>query len=200
MNRRADRYSRTVALLKIAFPLGALALLSTLFLVSRAIDTQTAIPFADKEIQERLRDQQITGPFFSGSTQNGDQMSFSAQKLVTLPGRIGANRAEDVRAELETAQGATYQLQADIAELDIADNTAILRGDVSMVTSTGYRINTAEMVSQLSQLDVTAAGEVEAIGPPGQLTAGKMRVFSPKDSDATQMLFSGGVKLVYTPN
>lgn len=200
MNRRADGYSRTIALLKVALPLAALALLSTLFLVSRAIDTETVIPFADKEIQERLRDQQITGPFFSGSTRDGDEMSFSAGKLVTLPGRMGANRAEDVLARLQTAQGATFQLQADIAELDIAENTALLSGDVSMATSTGYRINTAHLTALLSQLDVTASGEVAANGPLGQLTAGNMRVFSPNEDRNTQMLFSGGVKLVYTPN
>jgi len=199
MNRRADGYSRTIALLKVALPLAALALLSTLFLVSRAIDTETVIPFADKEIQERLRDQQITGPFFSGSTRDGDQLSFSAERLVTLPGRIGANRAEDVLARMETAQGATFQLQADVAELDISDNTAVLTGDVSMATSSGYRINTAQITALLSQLDVTASGQVEAKGPLGQLTAGQMRVFSPNEGAGTQMVFSGGVKLVYTP-
>lgn len=197
---RQDRYSRTVALLKVAFPLAALALLSTLFLLSRAIETETAIPFADKEIRDRLRDQQITGPFFSGSTPDGDQISFSAEKLVTLQGRIGANRAEDVLARLETAQGATFQLQADFAEIDIGANMAELAGDVSMVSSTGYRINTAQITALVSRLDVTATGQVEAIGPLGQLTAGNMRVFLPKDAENTQMLFSGGVKLVYTPN
>lgn len=200
MNGRADRYSRTVALLKVAFPLAALALLSTLFLVSRAMDTATVIPFAEKEVQERLRDQQITGPFFSGSTGNGDQMSFSAQKLVTLPGRIGANRAEDVTARLETAEGNTFQMQADVAELDVADDTALLSGDVLMVTSTGYRINTETMTALLSRLDVRSAGEVAANGPLGKLTAGNMRVFSANEEQDTQMLFSGGVKLVYTPN
>lgn len=194
-----DRYSRTVALLKVAFPLAALALLSTLFLIARAMETDTAIPFAQKEIEERLRDQQITGPFFSGTTTGGDQMSFSAKKLVTLQGRVGANRAEEVSAELETAQGATFQLQADVAELDISGDAAALSGGVSMTTSTGYRITSDQIIALISKLDVTAANGVEATGPLGELTAGKMHVFTTKETDSTQMLFSGGVKLVYTP-
>ncbi|MEH6645540.1 LPS export ABC transporter periplasmic protein LptC [Sulfitobacter sp.] len=197
---RRDRYSRMVALLKVAFPLAALALLSTLFLLSRALDTETPIPFADVEIQERLRDQQITGPFFSGTTTDGDQMSFYAEKLVTLPGSVGGNRAEDVLAKIETDKGTTFQLQGDVAELDIGENTAVLTGDVSMVSSSGYRINTARLTALISELDVTADGEVLASGPLGQLTAGKMRVFKPNQTDSTQMLFSDGVKLVYTPN
>ena len=197
---RRDRHSRTIALLKVLLPLAALALLSTLFLVSRAMDPDTAIPFAEKEIQDRLRDQQITGPFFSGSTADGDQMSFSAGKLVTLQGRMGANRAEDITASLKTAAGATFQLVADVAELDISANTAELSGAVSMVTSTGYRINTERLTARISELDVTAPGAVAASGPIGTLTSGNMRVFSPKQGKTTQMIFSGGVKLVYTPN
>ncbi|UWR26448.1 LPS export ABC transporter periplasmic protein LptC [Sulfitobacter sp. S223] len=189
-----------VALLKVAFPLAALALLSTLFLLSRALDTDTPIPFADVEIQERLRDQQITGPFFSGATTGGDQMSFSAEKLVTLPGRVGGNRAENVLATLEAVDGATFKLQADVAELDIGANTAVLNGDVIMDTSTGYHINTARLTAMISDLDVATDGEVLASGPLGELTAGKMRVFKPNPTDSTQMLFSDGVKLVYTPN
>lgn len=195
-----DRYSRMVALLKVAFPLAALALLSTLFLVSRGIETDAPIPFADKEIQERLRDQQLTGPFFSGTTTGGDLMSFSAEKLVTLPGRVGANRAEDVLVILETAQGATFELQAHVAEVDIGANTAELSGDVAMVTSSGYRITAAQINALLSSLDINAPGDVQATGPLGKLDAGKMRVFSPTEGDSTQMLFSNGVKLVYIPN
>ncbi len=195
-----DRYSRMVSLLKVALPLAALALLSTLFLLARAMETDTAIPFADVEIEERLRDQQITGPFFSGTTQTGDQMSFSAQKLITLQNSVGTNRAEDVLAKLETAQGATFQLKADVAELDIAGNTAVLIGGVSMATSTGYLVNTDQLTSLISTLDVTAPQFVEATGPLGTFTAGNMRIFSPNDGENTQMLFSGGVKLVYTPN
>ncbi|MEH6830840.1 LPS export ABC transporter periplasmic protein LptC [Sulfitobacter sp.] len=194
-----DRYSRMVSLLKVAFPLGALALLSTLFLIARAMETDTPIPFADIEIQERLRDQQITGPFFSGTTQTGDQMSFSAEKLITLQDNVGKNRAEEVKATLRTTKGATFELQADVAELDIAGNSALLSGAVSMATSSGYRINTEQLTSQISTLDVTAPETVEATGPLGELTAGNMRIFAPNDGENTQMLFSGGVKLIYTP-
>jgi len=189
-----------VALLKVIFPLAALALLSTLFLLSRAMETETPIPFADKEIQDRLRDQQITGPFFSSTTADGDMLSFSAGRMLTVGARVGTNRAEDVLARLETAAGATFQLQANVAQLDIAGNTADLSGDVSMTTSTGYQVNTAQLTTLISALDLTTEGEVQAIGPLGRLTAGKMRVFAPKNTDATQMLFSDGVKLVYTPN
>ena len=73
-----DRYSRTVAYLKVLLPLTALALLSTLFLISRGIDTEAVIPFAQKDIEERMRGQQLTAPFFSGTTSGGDEIMVTA--------------------------------------------------------------------------------------------------------------------------
>lgn len=195
-----DRHTRIIALLKVIFPLAALALLSTLFLISRAMEQETAIPFADKEIQDRLRDQQITGPFFSGTTADGDQISFSAEKLVTVPGRIGVNRAEDVAVELRTNSGSNYKMRAQAAELDISENVATLTGDVMIDSSSGYHIDTQILTALISDTDLTAPETVEATGPAGTLTAGNLRIFTPKSAESAQMLFSGGVKLVYTPN
>ena len=96
---QADRYSIMVARLKVALPLMALGLLSTLFLVSRAVDPTVAIPFADQEVQDRLKNQQITGPFFSGVSARGDQIAFVADIVTTKQGQFGANAAEDVTSK-----------------------------------------------------------------------------------------------------
>jgi len=195
-----DRHSRRVAWLKVALPLTALALLSTLFLVSRAMKTQTVIPFAATEIQNRARDQQITGPFFSGTTSSGGQVSFSADKLVTLEGRTDTNRAEGVSASLNSVGGARFELTADVAELDIIGNTAVLSGQVNIITSQGYHLTTSQVNSKVSDLEIEAPEEVHVTGPLGDLTAGKMRISTSNDGKTTQMLFRGGIKLIYSPN
>ena len=53
---RDNLHSRLVAILKVALPLIALALLSTLFLFSRKIDPEDAIPYATVDVEDRLRD------------------------------------------------------------------------------------------------------------------------------------------------
>ncbi len=198
--KSGDRYSRTVALLKVLFPVTALALLSTLFLISRGNDSDAPIPFADKEIQDRLRDQQITGPFFSGSTADGDLVSFYATKLTTPDGRTGDNRAEDVMAQIETVHGATLRVQANLATVDIASDLTELTGSVIINTSSGYKVTTDALLARMSELSLEAPGTVIAVSPMGTLTAGNMTVTKPKTADHAQMLFSGGVKLLYTPN
>ena len=196
---QADSYSRMVALLKVLFPLAALALLSTLFLLSRAVDPGSAIPFADKEVQDRLRDQQVTGPFFSGTTTDGDQLSFFAETLATPAGRVGTNLAEGVEAKVETSSGAQFEMQAKSAEFNVAKDRADLKGDVLLTTSTGYRILTNLLTSEISALSISSPGPVEATGPAGRLTAGSMNIAPGNGKNATQLVFTNGVKLIYTP-
>lgn len=194
-----DRYSRLIVWLKVLLPLAALALLSTLFLLSRVIDPETVIPFAEKEIQDRLRDQQVTGPIYYGTTADGDEISFAAEKLTTPPGTTGANAAEEVAVTLDLSSGTTITLNANRGQFDIAGNVADLNGDVIITTSTGYRVTSDQLITQLSQLDVTSPGPVAATGPFGTLDAGGMTLSKRKDDATTQLVFTNGVKLIYTP-
>tara|TARA_R110000787_G_scaffold25155_1_gene70778 strand:+ start:354 stop:962 length:609 start_codon:yes stop_codon:yes gene_type:complete len=195
----ADSYSRWVSWLKVILPLTALALLSTLFLLSRAIDPETVIPFADKEIQDRLRDQQVTGPFFSGTTADGDLISFSAETLKTPDGRTGSNRAEDVKMEVGISGGAKVTVTSESAEFDIANDLAELTGDVVITTSTQFRILSDKLSSQLSVFNLQSPGPVEATGPVGSLNAGSMLMTSSDEGKPAQLIFTNGVKLIYTP-
>ncbi len=195
----SDSYSRMVAWLKVIFPLAALALLSTLFLLSRSVDPETQIPFADKEIKDRLRDQQVTGPFFTGTTKNGDQISFSAEKLTTPEGQTGAHEASNIRVDMDLAGGGQISLKADQASFEVTKDRAELKGDVRITTSSGYRLQTDRFVSEMTALNLDSPGPVEGEGPPGQLTAGRMTLTAPKSGTSAQLIFTNGVKLVYTP-
>ena len=93
-----DRYSRVVSYLKVALPLAALALLSTLFLISRTINTDPSIPFADFELENRLRGQQVTAPFFTGTTATGQEITIAATKALQWWWQ-GAS-ASDLEAEI----------------------------------------------------------------------------------------------------
>lgn len=194
-----DRYSRLVVWLKVLLPLAALALLSTLFLLSRVIDPETVIPFAEKEIQDRLRDQQVTGPIYYGTTADGDEISFAAEKLITPPGTQGANAAEEVDITLTLVSGTLLTLSAMQGQFDIAGDTATLADTVVITTSTGYRVESDRLITQLSTVDVTSPGPVAATGPFGTLDAGGMTLSKRKEDANTQLVFTNGVKLIYTP-
>ena len=193
-----DRYSRMIALLKVLLPLMALALLSTLFLLSRNIDPMASIPFAETEVNERMRDQQITGPFFSGSTEQGDQISFSAGEIGVADGN-GRVTANDVSAQIDLSSGARLVFFADLVEVDIANDTPILSGKVLITTSTGYKINSERLVSAMTSLNIESPNKVIAEGPLGTFSAGSMRLTLSEKTESNQMVFTNAVKLIYDP-
>lgn len=195
----SDRYTRLVGLLKVLFPLIALGLLSTLFLLSRSVDPETQIPFADTEIQERLRDQQITAPFFSGTTVNGDEISFSAAKVTTPDGSTGGNMALDARAELTLVDGTVITVDANETTFDIAADRVELTGDVVFETSAGYVLKTDRITAAMSSLNVTSPGAVSGTAPDGTLNAGAMTLSKPDADGAAQLIFTNGVTMVYSP-
>ncbi|MDF3414917.1 hypothetical protein HKX54_10670 [Sulfitobacter sp. M57] len=193
---KADRYSKVVGWLKVLLPLMALALLSTLFLLSRVIDPKAVIPFADKEIQDRLRDQQVTGPIYYSVTADGDEISFAAEKVTTPEGNAGGNEAEQVEVVMKLDSGSEVILNASRGYFDIAADSTSLQGDVVINTSNGYRINSDLLVTQMSALGVISPGPVAATGPVGTLDAGAMTLNAGKPS---HLVFTNGVKLIYRP-
>jgi lipopolysaccharide export system protein LptC len=193
-----DHYSRMIALLKVLLPLMALALLSTLFLLSRNIDPMASIPFAEAEVKERIRDQQITGPFFSSSTEQGDQISFSAGKVSVADGN-GLVTADDISAQVDLSSGARLVFFADLGEIDIANNTSELSGKVLITTSNGYKIKSDQLVSTMTSLSVDSPNKIIAEGPLGTFTAGSMRLTTHEKTKSAQMVFTNTIKLLYDP-
>lgn len=192
-----DGYSRFVAWLKVLLPITALLLLSTLFLLSRSIDPTAAIPFADTEIDERLRGQQITAPVFSGTSNAGDLVSVSASTMATRSGLN--NEAHDFTAQIDLSSGARVILNADRGQFDIAANNSSLEGNVVITTSSGYTLNTDALLAEFDTLLVQSPGAVTGDGPVGNLQAGGMRLQRESGGENAHLIFTNGVKLIYTP-
>ncbi|MEP2472514.1 LPS export ABC transporter periplasmic protein LptC [Roseobacter sp.] len=197
--RGGDRYSRAVAWLKVALPLAALALLSTLFLLSRVVDPSDAIPFADTEVQDRLLNQQISGPYYSGTTPDNDQIAFVADTVTSPRGITGATQAKDVFVKIETHAGAVINVTSDTASIDVGEDVANLTGNVVVTTSQGYVMTSQAISARVTVLDVRSPDTVFGTTPGGELVAGSMHLSTPQTGGAAQLVFTSGVKLVYDP-
>jgi lipopolysaccharide export system protein LptC len=193
--RRMDRYSRLVAWLKIVLPLIALAILSTLFLVSRTIDPSQTIPYANVDVRELAREQRVGAPSYQGMTSAGAAVSFEAES-VKLGGE-GA-RAEAPRARIEFPGGRTVTVSATGGLYDGTAATARLVGQAILASSDGYRVETEAVRADLASGGMETLGEVRGVAPYGELTAGKARLVL--EPDGTYLLsFEAGVKLIYRP-
>ena len=190
-------HSRIVTALKIVLPLCALALLSTIFLFSRNSDPTEAIPFSDRMI-DRAEQQVITQPFFSGTTADGSTLSIQARSARPDAAAENAALIDGLQARISVTSGGTLTMRADSAEFDLSGDSAYFSGNVKIVSSTGYRMTTPGLDAALSRIDLRSRGPVEALGPAGRFTAGRLEIVISNDN-RVQMLFTEGVKLVYDP-
>ncbi len=193
-----DRYSRLIAFLKVLLPLAALALLSTLFLLSRGIDLDATIPFAEQEIADRTRDQQVTQPFFSGLTNNGGEVIVTATTASPAVGDKPAG-AENLSAQIRTTEGTVITMTSETGSLQGPLDLATFTGNVVLETSSGYRVETQKLTASLAGTRAESPGQISGSGPPGTFTAGEMELFSKNGEQALHTLFKGGVKLIYEP-
>ena len=193
-------YSRLVAWLKVILPLAALAILSTLFLLSRNIDPTTTIPFTTIDLRERAASQQVTAPEFAGATEDGDLIAFRAVSARPDPERASRLYAETLEARIDLVSGSVITFRAAGGVVDEASDRAELSGDVIVTSSTGYTVTTDRLISGMRAIHAETPGPINGTGPPGEFSAGRMLITpGAEDDGSVQMLFTDGVKLLYDP-
>lgn len=195
---RSDKlYSRFIRGLRVVLPLAALALLSTIFMLSNgreaALDLSTYLKSSDGTALETG----IGGPTFAGDTENGDRVIVRAARV--MPDDNGQIGARDVRADLVLNTGGDIAMTAATAAFADDQNRLDLTGAVEVTTSTGYVVKTESVQIQIDRIAGQTTSAVEASGPVGQLRADQMRVTQDEETGDVQLHFTGNVKLVYLP-
>lgn len=193
-----DPYSRLIAWLKIVLPLAALAILSTLFLVARTIDPESALPYAEVDVEERLREPRMTEPAYAGVTRDGAALTLTAEEA--RPDPSGSGRATGLIGSLETPDGTRSDLTAGLARVDGSARLIQLASGVTITQSNGWQIRTEELTALMDRTEITAATPVRATGPAGSLTASGMTITEDAEAPGRYVLvFNGAVKLIYRP-
>lgn len=196
---RADRHTRVVGWLKVALPLIALVILSTLFLVARRIDPEAALPYAEVDVEDLAREPRMTAPTYAGTTADGAALTLSADEA--RPAADGSPaQAAGLRLDLATPDGGQTELLAVDARMDDTAKELVLSGGVIVTTSTGYRLETAEVAARLDRTGLESRAPVKATGPAGEITAeGMVLSQDNRTPGAYVLVFKGGVRLIYQP-
>lgn len=190
-------YSRLIAWLKILLPLGALALLSTIFLYSRGPDPIATIPVLTGGADPTLTEQ-IGSPFYAGTTENGQGLTLAArQARFSNPDNSGLI-ANDLRAVIDIRDGNRIVIDATVGQMDEGDRLRLREG-VVLDSSSGYTVRTEGLDAEIDRVAIESTSDVEAIGPGLTLSAGKLRVEENAATQDIQLLFTDGVKLIYIP-
>lgn len=192
-------YTQTISWLKVVLPVSALILLSTLFLFAKSVDPTAELPFADLEVDQRISNQQITSPFFSGEASNGNAISFWAESAAPNVNDNHLMNAEKIRAHVKSGENEYVVFSAESAVVNSRGLEATLNEDVEVTLPDG-----AEILAQslhFNMQDGTASSDTEILASTnfGQLKAGAMLITSDDTSGQVSILFTNGINLVYTP-
>lgn len=200
-NRAPAFRSRIVTLLRWLLPLSALAILSTLFLLSRSPDPEDAIPYADVDAEALANRPQMTAPRFAGVTEDGGRLTLSASNAVP-DGRESADLT-DLVLHWRAPDGLGADVSAGSAEL--RDETIELGQGVRMTLSSGYVLSAPSMEASTVTDALVAPGPVGGLAPFGRIDAGAMALRAERGSAANGtgishvLDFTGGVRLIYQP-
>ncbi|WP_283176278.1 LPS export ABC transporter periplasmic protein LptC [Gemmobacter sp. 24YEA27] len=198
---RLDRHSRLVGWLKVALPLSALALLSTLFLLADRIDPTAAIRYAEVDVEDLVRDPRMTAPTYAGTTSDGSAITMTASAARPATGTRTAG-ASDVVVRLDMPGGGSTDIRAKDAELDTGTDQLRLSGGVEIDTSSGFHIVTERLTTALDRSGAASDSAVTASGPQVTIDADSFTLTQQSDTGAASpylLVFSGSVKLVYEP-
>ncbi len=198
-----DRHTRVVGWLKVTLPLLALAILATLFLLADRIDPEAALPYAEVDVEGLAREPRMTAPTYAGTTSDGAALTLSADEARPATDSTQAG-ALGLRLQLDTPDGASTRLTAATAVMSPDTQEILLAGGVVVTTSTGYRVETAELAAKMDRSGLQSQTPVTATGPAGDLSAGGMTLGqdnrTPGQAPGSYLLvFNGGVRLVYQP-
>jgi len=196
--RHDNRHSKFVALVRIALPLAALALLSTLFLFSDKVDPTQARLYSEVDVDALANERSVNKPEYSGMTRDGAELTVRAE--VAKPDLGGGNgtTADHIVAKLEAPSGTVTDLSALSGRIEPTSDRMELRDEVEMLTSQGYRMNSDYVEMATDQSWLTSPGPVQGEAPFGTLEANSMEM-TRDDAGNHDLVFNGSVKLVYQP-
>ena len=199
--RHWDRHSRLVFWAKLLLPLAAISILSTLFLVSRSVRPEDAIPYADVDIATLVNEPRLTAPVFAAMTADGAALTLKASEARVGGAGVTGGQISNLIGLLQTPDGGQTHLTATSANMDQIAQQAVLSGDVVISNSTGYLIHSQTIRVALDQTSVDSPGAITADGPAGKITAGSMHLgLAGAAGSGYVLLFKGGVTLLYLPS
>jgi lipopolysaccharide export system protein LptC len=190
-------------LARLVLPLGAIALLSTVFLFSRSIDPQRAVELADIDVAELAREPRIGAARFAAVTTDDTAMTVSAESVRAgddFQNNTPLLNLENPAGVLTFASERLVEFRGEVGRIDQAADIIRLDGNVRLETSDGYIAQMPELQAALSKTHITGLGGITAEGPPGEISADFVELTtSPTTSAGYLLAFRGNVRVLYVP-
>ena len=194
---RDNLYSKAVVWVKITLPLLAVALLSSIFLLSSTPDPDAALPYAEVDVDQITRQQVVSQPRFAGTLDNGQEIVLTADTVSSDIDQTEQFEAQVIDGRLDLSLTEFMTVQAASARFDMAAQMATLTEDVVLQSSLGYRLQSETLVMALDVINMRSPTPIHVTGPGIDVTADTMEMAGP--DGATILRFNGSVRVLYDP-
>lgn len=191
----SNRYSQVVSYVKIVLPIIAIGILSTLFLLSRSPDPERAIPFANVDLEELAREQRLGSPRYAGTTNAGREVVVVAETAVPVDGQLDLISVDTLDARIELDDTRFVDITSLQGVINLETNIADLSTDVEVADSTGYTLDTENLLVNFREFAMSSPTDVVVEGPGFHLEAGSMDLSGAEGAQV--LIFNGGVKVLY---
>lgn len=194
-----------IQILRLVLPLGALALLSTVFLLSSGVDPQRAVEMSDINVEELTRDPRIGEARFAGVTAEATALTIVAHSVRS----VGDLREDGPvllyldtpSGELEFPTGRIATFRGAEGQIDQLQDQITLSGSVVLETSDGYLMTMPKLVAAIQSTHVRGSGGITGQAPAGDISADTVELTpSEEQSDGYLLAFKGNVRLIYFPD
>ena len=192
--------STVVAALKLILPLGALGLLSMVFLLASPVDPTRAVETAEIDVADRARDPRLSAARFAGVTDDGTAIRLEAGAARSDPGAALRFQVEGLVLRLDGSDGRTLTARADSGLIDRAAGRFTMQGDLRIAQGDGIELSARSASGMLDRTRIEAEGPVLGRMQGAELQAGRLIVTArPAEPGRLQLVFRQGVRLIYQP-
>jgi lipopolysaccharide export system protein LptC len=190
------RYTRFVALLKVALPVGAAALAASVIVWPYLDGPEVGFRLAFTEVgASPSKGIRMTNVRFFDSDGNDQPISVTAEAVTQDTNESDIVRFTMPTADIELRSGVWLALTAQQGELNRSEETLSLDGSVNLFSDQGYELRTERMELDLRSRSATGNAPVEGQGPLGLLNADRFRV----EPGGGSIHFEGQVRMVVYP-
>lgn len=203
-NNSVAAYSRFVRILKIALPLVAVALLSTIFLVQEEEGLDGGLVFSKADLETLGDGLTVNNPRLAGTMPDGTAYVLSAEKAVPDRTRIEQVEFESLSSVMRFQSDEVVEVHAARATAFVKDRMLSMRDGINIRMSSGYVATSDAAKVFLDRGEIVTDAPVSATGPGTKIDAGRMTVRAAIDANGTRtdnpvVIFEQGVTMTITP-
>ena len=189
--RRVERHSSFVSVMKIALPLTAIALFATVLFYSGLFEERDSLDISFKEITGINSNLRMVSPRITGLDRAGEPYLVTADTATQDKDMPTHVTLDNVEADLKLKDDNSWiSLKSTSGKLNTDEQHLTLQQTIDVYMSSGFEFHGSEGTIDFKKGTFTSAAPVEGHGPVGTLSADSMTA----DNESQTLTFKGRVK------